>query len=253
MPVVEEYSLLDKVAVIAGDGNEFTPTLAEALGEAGARVFVLASRQSVMDEAVERVAALGGEAFGLLCDCASEDSVHSALEAPSSRWGRVDILVNDFRTEFAKPFHQVTLAEFGAVMDRNVRTVFLLCRAVGMRMVGQGGGRIINIISALAERGLWNSAAYCASQAAVLQMTRSLALEWARHNVRVNAIGTGWFSTEEIPAAEAQKELLVRYIPLRRKGHPRDIAPLLVFLASDACDHTTGQPIYVDGGLMARP
>ena len=119
--------------------------------------------------------------------------------------------------------------------------------------MGRGPGRIVNIISGLAERGLWNSAVYCASQGAVLQMTRALALEWGRHNVRVNAIGTGWFSEEELPAEEAHKELPVRYIPLRRRGHPRDIAPLVVYLASDSCDYTTGQPIYVDGGLMAHP
>ena len=87
----------------------------------------------------------------------------------------------------------------------------------------------------------------------MLQLTRALALEWGRQNIRVNAIGVGWFSAEELPPEEAQKKLLVRYIPLRRKGHPRDIAPLLVYLASDACDYTTGHAVYVDGGLMAHP
>ena len=252
LPLIDEFSLSNKVALVAGDGNMFTPFLAEVLGEAGARVFVITGRQSTMVDAVRRARERGGEAFGTVCDCSGEDDVQAALESLLARWDRVDILVNNFRTEFAKPFDSTSPTEFQAVMDRNVKTVYLLCRAVGNRMVRQGRGRIVNIISGLSERGLWNSAAFCASQGAVLQLTRALALEWGRHNIRVNAIGTGWFSTEEVPPEEAQKELLVRYIPLRRRGHPRDIAPLLVFLASDACDYTTGQPIYLDGGLMAH-
>ena len=253
MPILEEFNLSNKVAIVAGDGGDVTPFVAEVLAEAGARVLILARKQAVAEEATDWARARGAEAMGFQCDCTSEETVESALGPALARWGRADILVNNFHTEFAKPFGEVTLAEFEGVMERNVKTVFLMCRAVGNRMLRQGGGRIVNIISGLAERGLWNSSAYCASQGAVLQLTRALALEWARHNIRVNAIGTGWFSAEEVPPEEAQKELLVRYIPLRRRGHPRDIAPLLVFLASDACDYTTGQPIYVDGGLMAHP
>ena len=257
MPILEEYRLTDRVAIVAGDGtldsNVFTPYLAEALAEAGARVFVAARSADVMDESVRRANVFGGDAHGVLCDHTSEQDVETVFTQALNRFGRVDILVNNLRTEFGKPFDQVTVEEYETVMDRNVRSVFLMCRAAGTRMMVQGRGRIVNIISGLAERGLWNSAAYCASQGAVLQLTKSLALEWGRHNIRVNAIGTGWFSSEELSLEEAQKELLVRFIPLRRKGHPRDIAPALVYLASDACDYTTGQPIYIDGGLMAHP
>ena len=257
MPILEEYRLTDRVAIVAGDGsldsNVFTPYLAEALAEAGARVFVAARSADVMDESVRRANAFGGEAHGILCDHTSEQDVETAFTQALNRLGRVDILVNNLRTEFGKPFDQVTVDEYETIMDRNVRSVFLMCRAAGTRMMVQGGGRIVNIISGLAERGLWNSAAYCASQGAVLQLTKALGLEWGRHNIRVNAIGTGWFSSEELSPEEAQKELLVRFIPLRRKGHPRDIAPALVYLASDSCDYTTGQAIYIDGGLMAHP
>ena len=153
MPVLEEYRLPNKVAVVAGDGNGFVPFLAEILAEAGARVFVMAQAQDVVDGAVQRAVERGGEAFGAPCDPTNEGDVESALDGVIDRWGRVDILVNDFRTEFAKPMVGVTLAEFEGVMDRNVKTVFLLCRAVGKRMLQQGGGRIINITSNLAERG----------------------------------------------------------------------------------------------------
>ena len=120
-------------------------------------------------------------------------------------------------------------------------------------MVEQGYGRIVNVVSELAERGMINGSAFAASQAGVLSLTRCLALEWGRHNIRVNALGTGLFTAEDIPVEVQQEDLLVRYTPLRRMGHPRDIGPLLVYLCSEACDYTTGQPVYVDGGLNARP
>ena len=118
-------------------------------------------------------------------------------------------------------------------------------------MLSSGGGRIINIGSGMAVRGLWNSVASCAAQGAIHQLTSALALEWALHNIRVNGIGAGWFSTER-PTEEDQKELLVRYLPSRRKGHPEDLAGLLVYLASDACDFVTGQTIFIDGGALAH-
>lgn len=257
MPVLEEYSLTNKVAIVAWEGSSsydfYTPYLAQALAEAGAKLVLVTNTQSALDSVAQALQHLGAEVLGTLCNTTQEEDVERVVEDAVARWGRVDILVSNFRTEFAKPMEGVTLDEFERVMEQNVRPVFLLCRSVGAKMVEHGAGRIVNITSTLAERGLWNSAVYCASQGAVLQFTRSLALEWGRYNVRVNAIGTGWFSPEEIPPEEAQKELLVRYIPLRRKGHPRDIGPLLVYLASDACDYTTGHVVYVDGGLMAHP
>ena len=98
-----------------------------------------------------------------------------------------------------------------------------------------------------------NGSAFAASQAAILSLTRSLAVELGTSNIRVNALGTGWSTAEDIPLEVQQEELLVRYTPLRRKGHPRDIGPLLVYLCSEACDYTTGQAVYVDGGLNAHP
>ncbi len=120
-------------------------------------------------------------------------------------------------------------------------------------MIQREYGRIVNVVSGLAERGMINGSAFAASQAAVLSLTRCLAVEWGEHNIRVNALGTGWFTVEDIPLEEQQQELLVRYTPLRRKGRPGDIGPLLVYLCTEACDYTTGQAIYVDGGLNAHP
>ena len=227
--------------------------LAEVLAEAGASIRVVAPTLQVVEQALVGARKWDQEAVGTVIDMGEEQVVEQALERLGGGGSRVDILVNSFRVEYARPVVDVTTQEWDRVFNRNVRSVFLLCKAVGGAMTERGGGRIINIISNLAERGMVNSTAFCASQGAVLQLTKALALEWGRHNVRVNAIGTGQFTERDESPEEAQKELLVRYIPLRRRGHPRDIASLLVYLASDTCDYTTGQPIYVDGGLMAHP
>ena len=105
----------------------------------------------------------------------------------------------------------------------------------------------------LAERGLANSSVFCASQGAVLQLTRSLALEWGTADIRVNALGIGWINDSNEMLHENDDGLLLRYIPLGRKGLPEEVVPLIVYLASDSCDFTTGHPIYIDGGLTARP
>lgn len=253
MPVLEEFSLTGKVALLAGDGDAATPYLATALAEAGAKVIV-ADRQSWVPKEAERmVSSLGQEATSFICNPSDEASVEAMVEEVWDTHKRIDVLVNVFRSLHGMPLTDTSEAQYQKVMDRNFKPVYLFCRLVGAKMLSQGRGKIINISDNMAERGLSESSVYCASQGAVLQLTRALALEWGRNNIRVNVIGSGWTTTEELDPEEARKELLVRYIPLRRKGHPRDIGPLLVYLASDACDYTTGQPIYVDGGLMAHP
>ena len=169
----------------------------------------------------------------------------------TAQFGRIDVLVNNAQLEFAKPLIDTTVDEWDQVMDFNVRSMFLFSRAVGQHMLTNGGGRIINMGSGLAERGLVNSAVACAAQGAIKQLTAVLGLEWSRHNVRVNGIGAGWLTTEA-SSQVLERELLVRFIPSRHKGHPSDLCGLLVYLASDASDFVTGQMIYVDGGVMSH-
>ena len=252
MPVPEEWNLTGKVAIITADRRGWTTFLAAALAEAGADVAVAGRTESSdMDEAADAVQAQGRRSQSIQTDVTVASDVESMVRQVVSEFGRVDILVNNARVEFGKPFVEVTESEWQAVMDFNVKSMFLCCQAVGKRMLEQGSGRIVNIASGLAVRGLWNSAAACASQGAIHQLTSALALEWARENIRVNAIGAGWLTTEA-PTEETQSELLVRYLPSRRKGHPHDLCGLLVFLASDACDFVTGQTVFIDGGALAH-
>ncbi len=250
MPIPSEWSLAGKTAIITSDRRGWTPYLAAALAEAGADVAIAGSPTSDMPDAAAAVRAAGRRAIELETDLTGADDVAAMVDSARDEFGRIDILVNNARVEFAKPFVDVTDEEWDAVIAFNLRSMFLCCRAVGRLMLAQGGGRIVNVGTGLSERGLWNSAAACASQGAIKQLTAALGLEWARSGVRVNGIGAGWLTTE--PREGAEPELLERYIPSRRKGHPTDLAGLLVYLASDASDFMTGQTVYIDGGAMAH-
>lgn len=254
MPILSEYSLEGRVAILATGGGDQAPYLAQALAEAGASVFTVARRKPYLDAVMDGLA--GDSSIkhgGVVADLATQSGLAQAMEAFDRRNDTVDILVNDARSMFARPFEEITPEEWDEVQSRNLRATFLITQEVGRRMTSRQYGRIVNLVSGLAERGMINGSAFAASQAAVLSLTRSLGVEWGRHNIRVNALGTGWFTAEDIPLEVQQEELLVRYTPLRRKGHPRDIGPLLVYLCSESCDYTTGQPVYVDGGLNAHP
>ena len=251
MPIPQEWDLTGKSAMITADRRGWTPFLASALAEAGADVAVAGADSSDASEAAAAVEDQGKTGLAISADLTSAEDVESTVQRVVSVFGKVDVLVNNARVEFGKPFVEVTEAEWQAVMDFNVKSMFLCCREVGRRMVKQGGGRIVNISSGLAVRGLWNSVASCASHGAIHQLTSALALEWSRENIRVNCIGAGWITTAP-PTEETQQELLVRYLPSRRKGHPTDLCGLLVYLASDACDFVTGQTVFIDGGALAH-
>ena len=255
MPLLPEFSLNDRVAILHTVGGDEAPVLAQALAEAGATVFVVARRQYLLDPVLEVLNQFSGRHGGTSADIGGNDSseLAQAIETFDQQFGRVDILVNDARSMLARPFTQISLGEWDEIQSRNVRATFLLCQEAGRRMQQQEYGRIVNLVSILAERGMINGSAFAASQAAVLSLTRSLAVELGRSNIRVNALGTGWYTSDDVPLEVQQEELLVRFTPLRRKGNPQDIGPLLVYLASESCDYVSGQPVYVDGGLNAHP
>lgn len=250
MPILEEYSLAGQTAILSTTGGPDAPFLAQALAAAGAAVFAIARCQELLDPILDT---LGSGHSGIVSELDTPAAVAQALAAFDRQHNRVDILVNAGRSEFYQPLLEIAPEQWDAVQSRNLRAAFLLSQPVGRRMLDQQYGRVVNIISGLAERGMVNAAAYSVSQAGLLALTRSLAVEWGPHNIRVNAIGTGWTTTDDIPPEVQQQERLVRYIPLRRKGHPAELGPLLVYLCSPVCDYTTGQPVYIDGGLNAHP
>ena len=253
-PIPSEYDLTGHTAIVASSGGAETPLLAAALAEAGAQVFAVARHDAGLNAIRAAVSAVTGQPTpGHAGRWDTPAAAAAALASFDANYPRLDILVNDTRSFFARPAAEITAAEWDELHARNVRAVFLLCQAAGARMTAQRYGRIVNLISNLAERGIHNCAAYSATQAAVLSLTRSLAVEWGRDEIRVNAIGAGWTTAHDIPLETQREELLVRYTPLRRRGHPRDLAAMLAYLCGPFCDYPTGQPVYIDGGANARP
>lgn len=249
--VSAEFNLGGKTALVTGDSQSWSKYVAAALAEAGADVAIAARSSKKLEEATGEVRRLGRKAVAIPTDVTKSSQVQKMVEQAVAELGKIDILVNASDLQFAKPFLEITENEWHRVTEANLTSVFLCCQAVGRHMLQQKKGRIINIISCLAERGIPHGAAYCAAMGGVLQLTRTLDLEWAREGITVNAIGAGWFSETEKTGA-AQEDLLLRYLPLKRYGHPREIGSLVVYLASDATDFFTGQILYVDGAAMAH-
>ncbi len=250
--IPKEFSLEGKVAVVAGAGRSWLRTLASCLAEAGADVVLANHDQKQAKEAVEGVEKYGRRATAISTDVTNYQQVEEMAAKVISQWGQIDILVNSLDLQFAKPLLETAEEEWQRVIATNLTAVFLCTKAVGKYMIERKGGKVITISSGLAERGLPNSTAYCASKGGVDQFTKALALEWARQNIRVNAIGVGWFSDKAEGERGETEDALVRYIPLHRLGRPDDLGALLVYLASDASSYVTGQTYFVTGGVMAH-
>ena len=181
-----------------------------------------------------------------------QGAVEAGVRSVLHKYGRLDVLINLPHTPSYAPASEVSDQTFTDGMALHTGTVYRWCRVVGAHMAGQKRGHLITFVSGLARRGLVNGSAFGMSQAALDSMVQSLALEWASVGVRVNGIGYGWVDTERRPLDEQQKERLVRFLPLRSKGHPDDYMGLMIYLASDASGFVTGQTVFIDGGAMAH-
>jgi len=249
--VSQEFSLSGKVALITGDSKYWGKYAGKALAEAGADVAIAAGNTKRLEEAAAAVTGQGQKAITIPTDTTDAAQVQKMTEQVVAEFGKVDILVNASDLQLAKPFLDTSESEWRRLLDVNLMSAFHCCQAAGKQMVGQKKGRIINLISCLAERGVENFSAYCASMGGVLQLTRALDIELAKHGITVNAIGTGWMSEVE-KTGEAHEELLMKYLPLKRYGRPEEMGSLLVYLASDTTDFFSGQFLYVDGAAMSH-
>jgi NAD(P)-dependent dehydrogenase (short-subunit alcohol dehydrogenase family) len=246
MAVLDSFRLDGKVAVVTGGNRGLGQAYARALGEAGARV-AIAARDEVLSESVARE--LG--ALAVTTDVSDAASVEAMLATVTAELGPVDVLVNNAGVCYHRPALEVPEDEWRSVWDVNVDGVWHCCRAVGAQMVERRSGTIINVGSISAEivnRPQWQPA-YNASKAAVHQLTKSLADEWAPHGVRVNALAPGYVKSEMAPVDDPR--FRARWIddaPMQRAASPEEIAPSVIYLASDASSFMTGSVLVVDGG-----
>jgi NAD(P)-dependent dehydrogenase (short-subunit alcohol dehydrogenase family) len=253
MPVLDAFSLAGKRALVTGGNRGLGLAFVRGLAEAGADVAFVARNAQRNAVAVSDLAAAGVTARAFEVDLVAESGPAKAVEAAVDCLGGLDVLVNNAGIAIHRPALEIDDAEWDHVIDLNLRALWRMCQAAGKHMKEAGGGNIINvgsISSIIVNRPQWQPS-YNASKAAVHQLTKSLAAEWAPFNIRVNALAPGYVKTEMSPVDEPEfRQNWIMDVPMRRYALPEEIAPTVVYMAADASSFMTGSVIVIDGGYI---
>ena len=256
MHVSELFNLSGKVAIVTGGSRGLGKEMAVGLGEAGARVTITARREEWLTPAYEELKGLGIECLAVKADIAKPEDVKRLVAETLQRWGEIDILVNNAGVSWGAPAEDMPLDKWDAVLNTNAKGTLICSQQVGKEMMKQGGGNIINVASITGllavDPRFMQAIGYQASKAAVVVMTRQLAVEWAKYNIRVNAIAPHFYKTRMTKDViqRAEKEI-IEHIPMGRLGREGEIKGVILFLASEASSYITGQVINLDGGMSA--
>jgi gluconate 5-dehydrogenase len=246
------FDLSGRVAIVTGGSRGLGAEFAEGLAEAGASVMLCARRDEWLAPGLELLRARGFEADAMRCDVSNAADVEAVVHATVERFGKIDILVNNAGVSWGERPETMMLAQWQKVIDVNLTGAFICSRAAGREMLKRQYGRIINIASIAGMQGNVNGpyyAAYAASKAGLMGLTRELAASWGPQGIRVNAIAPGFFHSRMSDSSIAQVESSIKTnTPLGRVGSPGELKGVAVFLASDASNYITGQTIVVDGG-----
>lgn len=249
-----KLSLENKTAVVIGGTSGIGRAIAHGLAEAGANVVCTSRRAEQVETTAVEIENLGRKTLRIISDVSDRASLENLLEKCVAEFGRVDILVNSAGRTKRAPTLEFTEEDWTAILETNLTGTLRACQIFGRQMIAQNYGRIINIASLSTFVSLFEVAAYSASKAAVASLTKSLAIEWAKHGVCVNAIAPGVFKTdlnrELLESTERGKEFQMR-TPMGRFGRVEELAGAAVFLASDAASFVTGEVLVVDGGFLA--
>lgn len=252
MKVLDSFRLDGRVALVTGGNRGLGYAIAQALAEAGASVAIVCRTAAAAETAAAALSHLTGrECRGFACDVTQPEEVQALVDLVIADFGQVDILVNNAGLNVRGAIEDLTLDQFRSVQETNVTGPWLMCRALATHFKQRQQGRVINLGSALSIISMPDRSAYSTSKGAVLQLTRTLALEWAPFNITVNCILPGPFHTEMNRTLSENPEvykLFLAKIPLGRWGNPEELGGLVVFLASDAASFITGAGIAIDGG-----
>ncbi len=249
------FDLTGKCAFVTGASRGIGRNVAVSLARAGADVALVGRDIAALDETLQAVTGLGRRALALQADVTNAASVEAAVVAACKEFGKIDILICNAGVQKLKPFLDMMPEDWRGLIATNLEGAIVTMQSVGRRMVAQKSGVVIAMASVYSFIGAPGNSIYCLTKGGLSQLSKALAVEWARYNVRVNAICPGWIETDLTkPYMQDQKviDAGLRQIPLRRFGKPEDIGPLAVYLASDEASFVTGQAYVIDGGQIAH-
>ncbi|KIY22229.1 MULTISPECIES: SDR family NAD(P)-dependent oxidoreductase [Mesobacillus] len=247
------FDLSRKTAIVTGAGRGIGRALAIGLAEAGADVAILARTENDLTETAGIIEKIGRKALILPTDVTKRDQIHTAIAEIEAKWGKIDILVNNAGMNIRSKALEVTDEEWQKIMDTNLKSAFMISQEAGRVMKNQpSGGKIINISSVAGQVALRTGVVYAATKAALMQMTKVLAMEWGQFGINVNSVGPWYFKTpltEKLLEDEAYVKDILAVTPLKRIGELEELVGPVVFLSSDAGNYITGQTLFVDGGM----
>lgn len=253
---VELFSLKGKTALVTGGTHGLGMAMAKGIGNAGAKIVVNEKfDKEKVENALEEYKKEGIEAHGYIFDVTDEKAVKEYVAKIEKEVGPIDILVNNAGIIKRIPILEMDVEEYREVIDVDLVGPFIMSKAVVPGMIERGGGKIINICSMMSELGRDTVSAYAAAKGGLKMLTRSMATEWAKHNIQSNGIGPGYFATSQTAPIRVDghpfNDFIIHRTPAQRWGDPEDLAGAAVFLSAKASDFVNGHVLYVDGGILA--